>query len=422
MNRRQLSVLLALGVVLGAVGLFMSKHKSAAFKPAADAVGKKLLGDFKVNEIAQLTIKHGTNAVDLVKQEGTWKVRERYYYPANFSEIRELITKLADLKVVQSRKVGASQLARLELVPPGAEQGTNSGTLLEFKSESGEVIRSLVLGKKVTREYGDNPMFGDGGYPVGRYVLVTGSPQWVALVSDPLSNVEPKPEQWLDKEFFKVEKLKSISVVSVNPSNTWQVARTNETGAFSLVDKRENEEVDTGKMSSVSYALSSPSFNDVMSPETKPETIGLDKPTVATLTTFDNFTYSVRIGTKTSDDKFPITMAVAAEIPAERTADKDEKPEDKEKLDKEFREKTDKLKEKLNKEKAYEKWTYLVDKWTIDSLLKERKDFLAEKKTESKPEQKPADKPETKPTEGEGAGKSDQDKDEDAGDVFIPPE
>ena len=421
MNRKQLVILLVLGVALGGLGLFMSKQKSAAFKPPEGSLGKKLLGDFKINDVAQLTIKHDTNELDLVKQEGTWRVKERYGYPANFTEIRELITKLADLKVVQSPKVGASQFARLELVPPGPDKGTNSGTLLEFKNETGKVVKSVLLGKKATRESGaDNPMVGGGGgYPVGRYVLVVGSPQSVALVSDPLSNVEPKPDQWLDKDFLKVEKLKTISVVSANPSNTWQVARTNETGTFSLIDKKENEDVDSSKMSSISYALSSPSFTDVASPEAKPEALGLDKPTVATLTTFDNFTYIVKIGNKTSDDKYPIAAAVAAEIPAERVAGKDEKPEDKEKLDKEFKEKTDKLKEKLAKEQGYGKWTYLVDKWTIDSLLKERKDFYAEKKTDTKAASKPGDQTETQPDEKTDE-KPDDDKEEGSDDPIMP--
>jgi len=44
----------------------------------------------------------------------------------------------------------------------------------------------------------------------------------------------------------------------------------------------------------------------------------------------------------------------------------------------------------LKQEKAFEKWTYLVSKWTVDPLLKERKDLLAEKKEEPKKEEKPA--------------------------------
>ena len=110
----------------------------------------------------------------------------------------------------------------------------------------------------------------------------------------------------------------------------------------------------------------------------------MDQPIVARLETFDGFTYTVKIGNKTNDDNYYLNASVAADLPKDRTAGKDEKPEDKEKLDKEFKEKVSKLEEKLKQEKAYAKWTYLVSKWTVDPLLKERKDLLLEKKEETK--------------------------------------
>jgi hypothetical protein len=86
-------------------------------------------------------------------------------------------------------------------------------------------------------------------------------------------------------------------------------------------------------------------------------------------------------------------VAASGTVQKERTPGKDEKPEDKEKLDKEFKEKQDKLEEKLKNEKSFANWTYVVSKWTIDPLLKERKDFMQEKKEET-----PADKKESPET------------------------
>src|SRR6185295_19271450 len=111
-----------------------------------------------------------------------------------------------------------------------------------------------------------------------------------------------------------------------------------------------------------------------------------DNPIVAKLETFDGFNYTVKISTKTNEDNYYVNTSVSADLPKERTPGQDEKPEDKEKLDKEFKEKISKLDEKLKQEKAFEKWTYLVSKWTVDPLLKERKDLIAEKKEEPKKE------------------------------------
>ena len=81
-------------------------------------------------------------------------------------------------------------------------------------------------------------------------------------------------------------------------------------------------------------------------------------------------------------------MAVNANLPKERVAGKDEKPEDKAKLDKEFADKNKQLEEKLKKEKQFEKWTYLVAKWPFDPLLKNRAELMVEKKEEAKDESK----------------------------------
>src|SRR5688572_31244068 len=109
-----------------------------------------------------------------------------------------------------------------------------------------------------------------------------------------------------------------------------------------MSDLKEGENFDASKASSLNYALSSPTFNDVVSPEAKPEETGLDKPTVAKLETFDGFTYTATLG-GTNEDNIRLKLDVAATLAKERSPATDEKPEDKEKLDKEFKDKLTKL-------------------------------------------------------------------------------
>lgn len=383
MNQKQFITLIVLFILIGGLGLFLYQKSTASWTTSDQDTGGKLLGDLPVNDVSQITIQHSNATVNLVKEEDQWKVRERYGYPANFSEVREFLIKASDLKGIQRVKVGPSQLPRLELLPP--DKGTNSGTLVELKGKDGKAIRSLLLGKKHMRQSPNAGGFGgDSGWPDGRYVLINDgkTPPNVWLISDPMTTIEPKPEQWLNKDFFKVEKLKSIAVASTNATNNWKITRETESGEWKLAEKREGEELDNSKVSSMNYALSSPSFNDVLSPEAKPEDLGLDKPTQAVLETFDQFTYQVTIGKPNSEEAYPIKFTVDAVIPKERTPGKDEKPEDKEKLDKEFKDKIEKLNEKLAKENSMEKWAYLVSKWTIDSLLKNRADLMAAPKKE----------------------------------------
>jgi len=234
-------------------------------------------------------------------------------------------------------------------------------------------------------DMGDNE-----GWPDGRYVMVGTAAKTVEVVSDPLSNLEAKPDQWLNKDFFKVEKIRSIAVTYPVATNSWKVTRDTDTSSdWKLADAKAGEKLDSSKTSGFSYALGSPSFNDVLSADAKPQPAGLDKPTVLTLDTFDNFTYTLKVGQKTNDN-IPMMVAVTAQIVKERTPGKDEKPADKTRLDKEFKDKQKKLEDKLGQEQSYAKWVYLVSNWTLDSLLKDRKDLLVEKKEEPKKEEKPS--------------------------------
>ena len=122
----------------------------------------------------------------------------------------------------------------------------------------------------------------------------------------------------------------------------------------------------------------------------------MDEPITAKIETFEGFQYAVQVGKPATNDSYYISFSVAGDFPRERTPGEDEKPEDKERLDKEFNDKLAKLEEKLKKEKAFEPWTYLVSKWTVDPVLRDRKDLLIQPKDEDeKTEVPPTPKPET---------------------------
>jgi len=391
MNRKQLIILVVLVVVLGAAGLWLNQRNQSSWQGGGrQGAASKLLGELPVNDVAAIVIKGGTNELELLRKDNLWRVKQRNDYPANFSEISSFLLKAADLKAAQTEEIGASQLGRYKLLPPGP--GTNTAVLVELRDQGGKVIKSLLLGKTHMRKADSRPSpMGDmgesEGWPDGRYVMVGTAAKTLAVVSDPLSNLEPKPESWLNKDFFKVEKIRSIAVTYLVATNSWKVTRDTETATeWKLADAKPDEKLDSSKTSSFSYALSSPSFNDVLPGDTKPEQVGLDKPTVVTINTFEDFTYTLKLGQKTNDS-LPLVVAVTAQIPKERTPGKDEKPEDKTRLDKEFTDKQKKLEDKLSQEKSFEKWVYQVSNWTVDSLLKERGQLLAEKKDEPKKEE-----------------------------------
>lgn len=389
MNRKQLTLLMLAGAVIVALGWMLSQSKNKSYEAANQRLGQKVIADFPMNDVETITIKAPQGQqLNVTKAANGWVVKERNGYAANFNNISDLLRKVWELKVAQPVKVGPSQLGRLELTPP--DNNTNSGTVVEFKDKGGKVLNTLTLGKKTMREGpgGESPFGGGGagGWPNGRFLMVGTDAKTVAIVSEPFANVDAKPSEWIDKEFFKVEKQKAIAVVSA--TNNWKLARESETNEWKLADLKPGEQLDTSKSSSVTSALSWPSFTDVAT-IAEPAQTGLDKPQItAKLETFDGFAYEIKVGKKVAEDKDDYYMQVVADasLVKERTPGKDEKPEDKAKLDKEFKDKADKLAEKLKNEKALAKWTYIVPKYTLEPLFKDRKELLVEKKEEPKPE------------------------------------
>lgn len=395
MNRKQLITIVLVGAILGVAGLLLWKKDQDKWKQST-RTRELLLPGFPVNDVAQIHVKSSAGELTLAKKEERWVVQERANFPANFNDISDLLRKLGELKPGDPVEVGQSQLGRLELLEPG--KGTNTATKAEFKDKGGKTVATLLLGKKQMKKSPGGSPFGGGDWPDGRYLMVGGDLQSICLVKETFNNLEPKADGWLDKDFFKIEKVKAISVVSTNATNSWKMTRETETAEWKLADPGKDEALDNVKASSAGSAMMNPSFNDVTLKDAKPEETGLDKPTVATIETFDGFTYTLEFGKPTADgNSYHLRFAVAFAYPNQRTPGKDEKPEDKEKLDKEFKENLKKLGEKSEKEKRFEKWDYQVSKWSVESLLKPRHEMLAAKKEEPKPDEtKPG---ETKPIE-----------------------
>jgi hypothetical protein len=384
MNRKQLILIFAVLVILGGAGLALLNHNRESWSSPQGKMGRKLFPDFPYDDVAAIHVKNAAD-LHLAVKEGKWRVVERADYPADFPRIRDLLIKLGGLKIAQSEPIGPSQLAHMELEAPG--KGAGSGTLVELMDKSGKTLRSFLLGKKHTQESSRPSPYGGGEFEDGRYLLLPDDNKELVLVSDPLNSVEAGAEPWLDKDFFKIEKLQSVSLVSTNATNSWKLTRESESAPWVLADTNAGEILDSNKVASLAGAVSYVSFVDVAS-NSAPAVTGLDKPLALTLDTFDHFSYNLKVGGKTPENNFYLTVGVSAEVPTNRVAGKDEKPEDKQKLDAEFQARTKALQEKLATEKSFAPWVYIVGSGLAEPLIRDRSQILVDKK-EEKPDTQP---------------------------------
>ncbi len=376
MNARQLSLLLVVALVLGGIGWFFFHRRASSWENPPISSNERVL-PFALNDVTHITIKDDTSELNLLNKADGWVVAERADYPANFEQVSRLLQKIWNLKPVQTLQVGPTQFARLDLIEPA--KGTKGGTLLDLKNKDEKRVAALLAGKQYLKK--SNQSFAPAGFPAGRYVMPDDGSKRVFLVADPLQDLVTKPERWLDHGFVKIEKPKTIALAGATAPQQWKIQRDTEFADWKFADAKQGEEVDKTKISGLTGTLSNMSFTDVLDPKATPESTGLDKPWTVTVETFDGITYALKVG-KLTTDKYPVTVSITAAFPAQRAAVPNEKAEDKKKLADEFAARKKTLEEKLTKEKKFEGRPFLVNKYSIDQLLKNRGDLI---KTEPSP-------------------------------------
>jgi len=373
MNRKQFLFLVLALIVLGGAGLAMFWQDIAAYRASGAKIGARLLPQFKLADVAQMRLQDAKQQVTLTRQDKGWVVRERGDYPASFQEISDLMVKLAELKVTQSEQVGASLLGRLELNEPG--KGEGAGTLVEFKDAQDKPIARVVLGKKVMKKDPLNPLPNAvDGVPAGRYVHAADAKDTVVVVSDPLTGAEAGPGKWLNKDFFKADRIRTLTVGPEGAAPSWKISRNEEWGQWKFATG--GGDLAASRAVAAVNSLGSIAFKDVA---IDPKPADTDKPLVVVAETYDNLTYTVKLAKLKDGEDYALTFTVAGEPPRTRAPEKDEKAEQKERRDKDFAETLKRLDERIAREKALAKWTYVVAKKDVEALLRERADLIAKK-------------------------------------------
>jgi hypothetical protein len=373
MTRNQFFILLVAVVVLGGAGLALVWRDIADYRATGAKIGAKLLPDLKIADIAEVRLQDAKSQATLARKEKAWVVQERGGYPASFQEISDLMIKLVELKVTQAEQVGASLWPRLDLAEPAKGKEDGSGTLIEFRNAQGKPLTHLVLGKKVLKKDPLNPLpSAKDGVPAGRYVRVGGGKETVIVVSDPLNSAEADPGRWLNKDFFKVDRARTLAVGREGSAPAWKITRAEEWGQWKFATG--GGQLNPSAAVTAVNKLASLSFSDVAA-GSRPETEGA--PLLAVAETFDNLVYTIKLAKKSKSEDYLLDFTVTGEPPKQRAPEKGEKPDDAARRDKEFAEERKRLEARIAAERALAKWTYIVSAREIEPLLVDRRDMIA---------------------------------------------
>lgn len=392
MNRKHFLITLIITIILVTAVFILKKREQKLTTETENSIGREIFPVLPLNHIKELQIlKDDSPAISIIKEEDGWKVTNRYNYPANFSRISSFLMTIVELKNKQNLLVSPaaaggnaekSQLARLGLMPP--ENKTGAGVLVKIFGEKQKVLTSFILGEKHVRKAVSREA-GIMEWPDGRYLLIQGKEQAV-LIDKTLNEADSSLAEWLDKTFISAGKLRAASL-SINGSPRrieWKISRKAPEENMSFESMPKDKELDETKINSISDCLTNFSFSDIANPSAVPAETGLDSPSIFMAETFDGIKYELMIGREKDSMRFVKISVSQIDIPMPE-APKDEKKEDKEKREKEYSQKIEAAAKKVKDEQEkFGKWIYLINNYSLKTILSEKKDLFKEKKEELK--------------------------------------
>ncbi len=400
MKLKQLAILTGiLAIVIAAVMMNTGLKGDAQ----DDAIGKRIYAKVLPEEVSTIVLNGGKEEVTLEVKDGKWVVAGRDGFPANADNIAKLVSKAVLMEAADVKTdINDKYLSRFKLQKPGTGgKDDETGTSVVLKKADGTQLASFLIGKTASNSAGM------GGYSNSqpqylRDDAVAGKVFIIKEAYDYFMNSITNKD-WLDKvNFMKVEKPKSVALTSAKPEDNWTIAREKEgtdVNELKLADAKPGEEFDVNKASNSANAFASASFTDVATAEQKAKA-GLEAPArTAVIDTFDGFKYTIKVGNAVekpagadpaagASDEYFVTFDVDATLnekqpePAPVADDKrtdEEKKKAAEDATKKFTDDLTKAKEKLAKEKALAGKVYILPKYSVDPLLKNRSELMKDK-------------------------------------------
>lgn len=331
--------------------------------------------------LATVRLTDGVDQVNLHLQEEQWTVAELFDYPADFNKLRQLVQQIQDTRADQTFEVIESRLAPLQLLIPDWPQAAQSpestegrGIRLQLINRAGQTEVDVILGRLDESTSGKGGM---PGFPRGRYLRLADRPDQIILTSQTFEGISVKPSDWLRRELIDVRLVRSVQVTPYGSRTPrWKLARSTRSGEFEFVIPR-SWKVDPAKTGALRNLLSSSRLESVLGPvdEVDLAEYGLDKPLTAVVETFEGFRYTLLLGQKTASNQVPLKLSVQAQFPSERERSPDENESTAKDLDEAFAREQKELKERLEKQRAQEKWVFLVPDWAVNVLFEKREAF-----------------------------------------------
>ena len=370
MDKKQLINAVIILVILMIISFFTFKKNIASWHRGNDINKKKLVTNLDVNKVAKITITDNSATLTLHKNsDDKWCVANRNDYPANFEKLSDFLLALTDTNVIQTPRITKTQLPSLKLVMP--QEGSDkkdTGTAVTMYDKSGKKLLSFLIGDRHYPKQEEDPTSFNRPEADGCYVLKEGTNQ-VALVDNSLSVANPDPKQWIDKNFFKIPDIVSVSRTDSKGNELWRISRGSLKAPWEIANRTLDEQPLPRPMMEATSAFSNMTFNDIL-PIKNEDFKDADTITVVTA---EGFIYKIKVAPQGNNFIAKCTISINPSV-LNQNSGKDNSKETSNHQES-LTAKKRLLTKKLDTLKKYTNWAFELPKYKVEKVLKKRDQF-----------------------------------------------
>jgi hypothetical protein len=204
MQRRSL-ILLGSAAVIAMAGALLIKPPA----PPAPPVGTGALAfpglAQRLSNAARIEVRRHDGGLEIIRRGDVWVLPSKGDYPIRQEKLRELLTGLTELRLMEPRTGNPEMFDRLGLEDPMRAGATS--TLLRVVDAQGAALVELVIGRRRVRT--------QGNVPESAYVRRPNENQaWLAEGRIP---VDADPQLWLDRDIANLprERVQRVTIARV---------------------------------------------------------------------------------------------------------------------------------------------------------------------------------------------------------------
>ena len=214
-----------------------------------------------LQQAARVEITSKGKPLSIAKNNDSWGLADRAFYRVQPTKLREMLTGLTELRIVEPRTADPEQFARLGLDDPMKPEST--ATLLRVLDGAGKVIAELITGHRRMRT--------QGNVPESIYVRRPGENR--TYLAEGRLAVDADASLWLDRDIMNIANTRIASATVTRGETVLEFTRAD--GKLALRSPENAGPLDEFKLEEVSRALESLSFTEVKEAKDTPgEKIG----------------------------------------------------------------------------------------------------------------------------------------------------